>query len=151
MKRKSTILKFLFILIIPLLGFKKDKCNSDPLYEQGLAKLKKFSVLKDFRVYMKKKKKVTAEDYEYVTVALNRGVNYKFQALSSPEFEGKLVMCLYNNPDKQVMFATTLSQGTGAVRESLEFKCQGTGNYCIGYYFLDGLEGCGVGITAFQQ
>lgn len=151
MKIKNIILKFLLLLIIPLMGFKKDKCNSDALYEQAVMKLKKFSVLKDYRIYMKKKKKVTPEDYEYFTIPLNRGVVYKFQSISNPDFEGKMVINLYNNPQKEFMFATTLSQGTKAVKESIEFKCQSTGNFCVGYYFLDGAEGCGVAISAFQQ
>jgi hypothetical protein len=151
MKRKHIFLKLVFILIIPLMGFKKDKCNSDALYEQLVLKLKKFSVLKDYRIYMKKKKKLTPDEYEYFTIPLNRGVVYKFQAISNPDFEGKLVINLYNNPQKEFMFATTLSQGTQNVKESIEFKCQSTGNFCIGYYFLGGVEGCGVAVSAFQQ
>lgn len=150
MKYKNIVLKFIIFLIIPLMGFKKDKCNSDALYEQVVVKLKKFTVLKDYRIYMKKKKKLTLDDYEYFIIPLNRGVVYKFQAISSPDFDGKLVINLYNNPQKEFMFATTLSQGTKTVKESIEFKCQSTGNFCIGYYFLDGSEGCGVAVSAFQ-
>lgn len=151
MKTNTLILKLILLLMIPLMGFKKDKCNSDALYEEALGKLKKFSVLKDYRIYMKKKKKLTPEEYEYFTIPLNRGVVYRFQALSSPDFDGKLVINLYNNPQKEFMFATTLTQGTKSIRESIEFKCQSTGNFCVGYYFLDGNEGCGVAVTAFKQ
>lgn len=150
MEFRNFVIKCLLLLIIPLMGFKKDKCNSDALYEQVVKKVKKFSVLKDYRIYMKKKKKLTAEDYEYFTIPLNRGVVYKFQAISNPDFEGKLIINLYTTPTKEYMFATTLSQGTKAVHESIEFKCNSTGNYCIGYYFQDGLEGCGVAVSAFQ-
>jgi hypothetical protein len=150
MKFKSVLLNFAVLLIFPLMGFKKDKCNSDAIYEQVLTKLKKFSVLKDYRIYMKRKKNLTPEEYEYFTVTLNRGVVYKFHALSNPDFDGKLVINLYTNPTKQYMFATSLSQGTRSVHESIEFKCNNTGTYCIGYYFLDGVEGCGVAVSAFQ-
>jgi hypothetical protein len=151
MKYKTIIIKFIVLLIIPLMGFKKDKCNSDTLYEQGLTKLKKYSVLKDYRIYSKKKKKLTAEDYQYFTVSLNRGVTYKFFAFSNPDMEGKMVINLYTTPTREYLFATTLSQGTRSVHESVEFKCNNTANYCIGYYFLDGNEGCGVAISAFKQ
>lgn len=150
MKKNIVIIK-LVLLLIPLMAFKKDKCNSDALYEQVVGKLKKFSVLKDYRIYMKKKKKLTPEEYEYFTIPLNRGVVYKFQAISNPDVGGKLVINLYSSPQKEFMFATTLSQGTKSVKESIEFKCQSTGNFCIGYYFLDGEEGCGVAVSAFQQ
>lgn len=151
MKLNNVLIKFALILILPLMGFKKDKCNCDALYDQVVLKLKKFSVLKDYRIYMKKKKKLTPEEYEYFTIPLNRGVVYKFQAVNNAEFEGKLVINLYNNPQKEFMFATTLIQGTQNMRESIEFKCQSTGNFCIGYYFLGGVEGCGIAVSAFQQ
>lgn len=150
MNYKNLVLKGIILLVVPLMSFKKDKCNSDALYEQVVAKLKKFSVLKDYRIYSKKKKKITPEDYEYFTIPLNRGVTYKFQAMSNPDMNGKLVINLYNNPQKEFMFATTLSQGTNSLRESIEFKCQSTGNFLVGYYFLGGEEGCGVAVSAFQ-
>lgn len=151
MKTKNLVIKLIILLLIPLMGFKKDKCNSDVLYAQVVSKLKKFSVLKDYRIYSKKKKKLTPEEYEYFTIPLNRGVTYKFHAISNPDMAGKLVINLYNNPEKEFMFATTLSQGTGNLRESIEFKCQSTGNFLVGYYFLGGEEGCGVAVSAFQQ
>jgi len=150
MKRKTIIIKLAILIIIPLLGFKKDKCNSDALYEQVLSKIKKYSVLKDYRIYFKKKKNLTAADYEYYIIPLNRGVTYKFYAVSNPDMEGKLIINLYTSEKKDFMFATSLSQASKTVHESIEFKCNNTGNYCIGYYFLDGNEGCGVAVSAFQ-
>lgn len=151
MKYKTIVIKLVLLLIIPIMGFKKDKCNSDALYEKVLSKLKKYSVLKDYRIYCKKKKKLTAEDYEYFTIPLNRGVTYKFYALNNTDMEGKLVINLYTSPTKEYMFATSLSQGTRVVHESIEFQCSNTGNYCIGYYFLDGNEGCAVAVSALKQ
>ena len=136
---------------MPLLAFKKDKCNSDAIFVNGIQKLGKYSYLKDYRVYMKRNKNLAPEDYEYYTISLNRGTKYKFMALSNGDFDGKLVINLYNSPKKEFLFASTYSQKTKTVKESIEFKCETTGNFCIGYYFLDGKEGCGVGITAFQQ
>lgn len=151
MRYRNLMIKFIIFLILPLMSFKKDKCNSDALFDQALLKLKKFSLIQDYRIYSKKKKKVTPEEYQYFTIPLNRGVTYKFQAISNPDYEGKLIINLYTNPTKDYMFATTLSQGTKNVHESIEFKCSSTGNYCIGYYFQDGLEGCGVAVSGFQQ
>ena len=145
------LVQLMLIIIIPLFSFKKDKCNSDAIYNDIVKKLKKFSVLKDYRIYSKKKKNISPEDYEYFTISLNRGVKYKFTALSSGDYEGKLVINLYNTPQKEFLFATSLIQGTENVRESIEFKCQSTGNFCVGYYFLGGKEGCGVAVSAFQQ
>lgn len=145
-------LKILVLIIFPLMAFKKEKCNSDALYVNAVKKLGKYTYLKDYRLYMKKNKKLTPADYEYYMITLNRGTKYKFMALSNNEdLEGKLVINLYNSPKREFVFATTLNQKTLEVKESIEFKCETTGNFCIGYYFLDGKEGCGVSITAFQQ
>ena len=152
MSRKNIILKMIILIVIPLMGFKGDKCNLDALYEKLVSSLKNVSILKDYRIYSKKNKKLTPDDYEYFTITLNRGVTYKFQTLSDPSMDGKLIINLYNNPQKEFMFATTLSQGTtSTIRESIEFKCQRTGNFLVGYYFLDGEEGCGVAVSVFQQ
>jgi hypothetical protein len=94
-----------------------------------------------------------ADMTEYFTIPLNRGVKYKFLAVSSGDFDGKLVMNLYNNPKKEFVFASNMVQGGSSftVKESIEFKCASTGNFCIGFYFTDGKEGCGVAVAAFQQ
>ena len=151
MKHKNFIIKLLLLLVLPLTGFVRDKCNYDKMYNELVKKMKKYTVLKDYRLYMKKNKNLDAGDYQYFTIPLNRGVKYKFAALNSDDYEGKLIINLYNNPQKEFLFATTLTQGTGTIRESLEFKCQSTGNFCIGYYFLDGVEGCAIAASAFQQ
>ena len=151
MNYKTFVVKILLLLVLPLMGFVRDKCNYDKMYEELTKKLKKYTVLKDYRLYMKKNKSLDAGDYQYFTIPLNRGVKYKFVALNSDDYDGKLIINLYNNPQKEFLFATTLTQGTGVIRESLEFKCQSTGNFCIGCYFLDGVEGCAIAISAFQQ
>ena len=148
---KTKFVVYILLMVIPLLAFKKDKCNSDAIYNEIVKKLKKYSILKDYRIYSKKKKNISPKDYEYFIIPLNRGVKYKFTAISSSDYEGKLVMNLYNNPQKEFLFATSLIQETENVRESIEFKCQSTGNFCIGYHFLGGKEGCGVAVSAFQQ
>ena len=153
MNNLKIILLKAIIFAVPMLSFVKDKCNSDQLYEQALSKIKKYTFVKDYRIHQKKKKKITPEDYEYFTMPLNRGVKYKFLALSSSEYEGKLVINLYNNIKKEFVFASTLVQGgsNSNLKESIEFKCQSTANYCVGFYFLNGAEGCGVAVSALQQ
>ncbi|MBS1637552.1 MAG: hypothetical protein JST26_16675 [Bacteroidetes bacterium] len=149
--RKIHFIRLLLLLVIPLMAFKKEKCNSDILYEETLKKMKKFSLIKDYRIYLKKKKKKDQPEFQYFNITLNRGVKYKFFSVSSSEFTGKMIMNLYSNPQKEFMVATTLSQASGDPKESVEFLSQTTGNFCVGFYFKDGEEGCGVGILSFQQ
>lgn len=138
------------LIVFPLLAF-KDKCNTEELSTSAVKKLGKYTFLKDYKISMKRKKSLSPEDYQYFTIPVNRGSKYKFVALSSPELEGKLVINLYNSPKKEFVFATTLSQRTREVKESIEFNCETTGNFCIGYYYLDGKEGCGVAVSAVQS
>jgi hypothetical protein len=45
----------LFLVMVLCSG--KDTCNSDNLFQQGLKQLKDYTLIKDYRVYLKKKKK----------------------------------------------------------------------------------------------
>lgn len=137
------------LLLVVLLCSGKDSCNSDGIYKQALGMLKNYSLIKDYRVYLKKKKKSDPVEFAYFPITLNRDVKYKFYCLSSPEYKGKLVLTLYNSMKREFTVATTYNPATKTAHESIEFMSHSTGNFCIGFYFLEGEEGCGVGVSSF--
>lgn len=146
---------FLFVLYMPILYafVKKEKCDPDALYEEAMKKLANFSLLKDYRVTMKEKKKTGPVEILYTPITLNRGVKYKFVNLQSVASEGKLVMSLYtssnNKPD--FMFATNYEKSINKFYESIEFKSESTMNCFIALSFLDGKEGCGICVSSFLK
>jgi hypothetical protein len=144
----------LVALILPLFfctSFIRDKCDSEATYTTALTKLKGYKFLKDYRVYLKKKKKEEPIELLYFPVTLNRGEKYRFYCESNPAFSGSLVINVYNNMKREFRVATTYEPTTHVKRESVEFVCNSTGVFCLGFYFLDGAEGCGVGISSFTR
>ena len=157
MKKLALILTaFLFIVSIPLLFsfiVKKEKCDPDALYEQTLKKLSNFSLLKDYRVYMKEKKKDAPVETIFSPITLNRGVKYKFLSSQNTGFEGKLIISLYTNSNNKpdFLFATNYEKAINKFYESIEFKSESTMNCFIAFSFLDGKEGCGVCVSSFLK
>lgn len=128
-------------------------CDSDELYIQTLKKLSDFSLLKDYRIYLKNKKKADPTEIIYHPITLNRGVKYKFLSAESKEYEGKLIISLYTSANKKpdFLFATNYMKDLNKVYESIEFEVESTMNCLIAFSFKDGKEGCGVGISSFLK
>lgn len=123
------------------------------LYDQALKKLGSFSLLKDYRVSMKEKKKTGPVEILYTPITLNRGVKYKFLCAQSEGFEGKLIMSLYTNSNNKpdFLFATNYERAINKFYESIEFKSESTMNCFIALSFLDGKEGCAVCVSSFLK
>ena len=107
--------------------------------------------MKDYRVYLKKKKKNDPIEMAFFPLTMNRGEKYRFYGLQSSALKGKLVITIYNNMKRENQMATTFNATTQTRYESLEFVCHSTGNFCLAFYFQDGEEGCGVGISSFKK
>ncbi|MCU0433392.1 MAG: hypothetical protein MUC87_08070 [Bacteroidia bacterium] len=130
----------------------KDKCESDGIYQKALTKIRDFNLIKDYRVYLKRQKKADEPAPAlYFPITLNRGEKYRFYGLETPEYEGKIVITIYNNMKREFQVATTYNKTTKTKYEAIEFKSSTTGTFCIGFTFLDGKEGCGVGIASFRK
>lgn len=152
MKKMKALFKTALMLVLVLtLTSGKDPCAGDELYNQALSMLKDYSLIKDYRVSLKKKKKNGPEEFMYFPITLNRNQKYRFYGVSSPLLKGKLVITIYNNMKRDFQVATTYNKATQTARESIEFQCSTTGNFCIGISFLNGEEGCGVGIASFMK
>jgi hypothetical protein len=132
---------------------RKQECNSDELYQQTLKRLSSFSLLKDYRIYLKNRKKSDPVETVYYPITLNRGVQYKFLSAESSELAGKLVISLYTvrNAKPDFLFATNYMKDIDKIYESIEFQSESTMNCLIAFSFKDGKEGCGVGISSFLK
>ena len=142
-----------FIFISFSFNIKRSTCDSNELYEQTLKKLSTFSLLKDYRVYLKNAKKGTPAEIVYYPITLNRGVKYKFFGAQSLEYEGKLTISLFTlrNGKPDFLFATNYEKNLNKIYESIEFQSESTMNCLIAFSFKDGKEGCGVGISSFLK
>lgn len=151
MRTTMTITRTLVILsLILLCSFNKDASHA-ALYKQALGKLNNFNLIKDYKVYMKRKKTKDPIEYTYFPVTLNSGERYRFYGLDDQALKGRMVITIYNNMQRDFQVATTYNAKTKTKSDAIEFLCHTTGTFCIGFYFLDGEEGCGVGISSFKK
>lgn len=142
---------FIFYTAMSFNTIKKKDCNSENLLSKGFDRLKKYSLVKGYPFSFKEKKKDKPADCLKQIVTLNRGVKYKFFAVHSEDFDGKPVITIHNNEKQEFLLASSYNFNFKTFYEEINFECKTTGNYCLGFSFLDGKEGCAVGIMAFLE
>jgi hypothetical protein len=138
----------LFILSGSFKGKSKDGCERTKLLEKAAPRLKKFTIIQDYPYTFKKKKKNGQIEYSKNIVTLNRGIRYRFYAVRNEELEGLPIVTVYNNEKQEIMLASTYNAGRKVFYDEIEFECKTTGNYCLSFSFLEGVEGCALGIFA---
>lgn len=144
----KTILYPLLMILFFASFVKKDKdgCDRQKLLEKVVPKLKKFTIIQDYPFAFKKKKKNGEIEYNNNVITLNRGIRYRFFAVKNDELDGIPVVTIYNNTKHEIMFGSTYSSGRKAFYDDIEFECKTTGNYCLSFSFLEGVEGCALGV-----
>jgi hypothetical protein len=128
--------------------FKKGDCTSSKMTSTAVDQLKKYTLIQDFPIYLKKRKKNDEVEYKKQIITLNRGVRYKFFAVKNPDYEGQPILAIYNNEKQEFLLGTTYNPTFKRFYNELEFECKTSGNYCLSFSFLDGVEGCALGIFA---
>lgn len=151
MKKVLTILLTVCLSLTVYSAFAKNGCETEETLKKALSKIKGFNLLKNYSVYLKKKKKDDPIEIVYFPVTLNRGEKYRFYCESNSAYQGKLVLNVYNSMKREFRVATTYEPSTQVERDAVEFVCNTTGVFCLGFYFKDGVEGCGVGISSFTK
>jgi len=147
MKKKIVVIIAL-ILALPVVS--NNTCDDhDIILEAAVLKLKDHSFIKSHNVYIKKSK--NGEGHKYVQMVLNRGVSYKFILIDSDQFEGKLMLNIYNNMRRDYVFASNYSQTLKKRYTVFEFTCKSTINACLDLYFQDGNKGCAIAIAGFKK
>ena len=101
--------------------------------------------LKDFRV------KLDAGDpppVQRIPILLKKDVKYRFTVCNSKDYEGKVVLQLFDN---NRMLATTYVIGTGKDYPSIDWVCTKTGAYHLFFSFRDGKAGLAVGLLSLVE
>ncbi len=141
--RPIVIVVLLFMITT---GFKKGDCTKDSMRSEAVDRLKKFTLIQDFPVYLKKKGKKDPIESKKIMITLNRDVRYKFYTIRNDEYEGQPVLTIYNNEKCEFMLGSTYNNYLKKFYNELEFECKSSGTYCLCLNFQDGLEGCALGV-----
>ncbi|HPD94439.1 MAG: hypothetical protein H6537_03680 [Bacteroidales bacterium] len=101
--------------------------------------------LKDFRI------KLDAGDpppVQRFPILLKKDIKYRFSVCNSKEYEGKVVLQLFDN---NRMLATTHIIATGKDYPYIDWVCTKTGAYHLFFTFQDGKEGMAVGLLSMVE
>jgi len=129
----------------------KRRCDCDGLAGQALGQLKKFSIMKEYQVYLPEFKRKSEAKVMKEEVVLHKGVRYKFITIQNKKYEGVPILTIYNNPKMEFLVGTNYNSYTKRFAEAIEFECQASGTYCLAMSFQDGMEGCAVVLTSFMK
>jgi len=122
------------------------QCN-DKLLEKGAELLEKYTYLKDVRVRLKKAKKNEVAE-QRASVILSKGTKYRIVGAEAKEFDGKLIVSLFNSSG---LVASNYDPASKKFFSGIDFTCKQSGLYYIICSFEDGQEGCGIAVLGFEN
>lgn len=104
--------------------------------------------LKDFRVQLGK---ASAEgEFRYkAQMSLWKNTKYRFTLCNSEGSEGKLILTIKDDTNKQVL--SSYDPKTGKTYPYVDFICNRSGIYQIGFDFAGGQPGSGVGVVSMVK
>ena len=79
---------------------------------------------------------------------LNKGNHYRFNVKNDESKNGKAILNLIEN---NALIASNYLPESGKQYSSFDFYCKKTGAYYIEMKFIDGLEGCAIGMISFVE
>ncbi|MBU0489155.1 MAG: hypothetical protein KKA07_07265 [Bacteroidetes bacterium] len=146
MKKFLYIILLGFIFLIP--GKASAQCN-DELLNVCYPSLGEFKYLKSWPVKIKKnKKKGAPPSVLRFNVVLNGGYKYILTACDAEEYEGKVVISLYSG---NALVGSSYDAKTNKDYKKFIFDCKKSGVYYVSFYFIDGEEGCAIGVLGQQE
>jgi len=146
MKNLLIIIIIGLLYLIPKTG--SAQCN-DELLNVCYPTIGDYKYLKSWPIKIKKNKKRGAPPTVLrFNVVLNGGYRYIFGVCNAEEYEGKAVVSLYSGNS---LVGSSLDPRTNKDFGKFVFDCQKSGVYYVSFYFIDGEEGCAVGILGQQD
>ncbi|HPX06168.1 MAG TPA: hypothetical protein PLC17_09555 [Tenuifilaceae bacterium] len=106
---------------------------------------KEATYLKDFKIRLDAGDPPPTQRF---SVILKKDIKYRFSVCNSKDFEGKVVLQLFDN---NRLLATTHVIATGKDYPSIDFNCQKTGAYHLFFQFKDGKAGLAVGLLSLVE
>lgn len=117
----------------------------DELLDICYPKIGDYKYIKSYPIRLKKSRKGEPPIIAKYAVVLNGGVKYKIVGCNATDFDGKIVITLYNG---DTMIGSTYDYNIGKEYPGIEFECKKSGVYYLSFYFRDGKEGCAICILA---
>ncbi len=134
----------LLLTIGVLLSANPVAAQSDELVNSCALNIGNATYLKDFK-YKMPQSAVKPPPSTKNSVLLNKGTIYKFSVCNADGYEGKLIVEIFDGPNKLV----SNLKADGAIDNACGFSCMKSGVYSINAYFHDGKEGAAVCVMSY--
>jgi hypothetical protein len=104
--------------------------------------------LKDFRIQLGQSNSQDAFRYK-ANMSLWKNTRYRFTLCTADNSRGRLILSIWDETNKIVL--SSIDQKTGAVYPFVDFICNKSGVYQVGFDFTDRQSGSGVSIVSMIQ
>ncbi len=143
---KKTIISIAFLFTLGLLSFGQ---VTDPLISNCATNAgANARYLKDFRIQLGKSSNPTDLRYK-ANMSLWKNTRYRFTMCNAENSKGQLILTIRDESNKVIL--SSLDKKTGKVYSFVDFECQKSGIYQIGYDFIGGQQGSGVGVVSMLK
>jgi hypothetical protein len=143
--------KHLFGLLFLLLasGILSGQTSIDPLLSNCLSTTGPTAkYLKDYRIQLGQGTSNSAFRYK-AKMSLWKNTRYRFTLCTADNSKGRLILSIWDETNKIVL--SSFDQNTGAIYPFVDFICNKSGVYQVGFDFADGQSGSGVSIISMIQ
>lgn len=104
--------------------------------------------VKHFKVRFEKSKNPKKASVANFTILLNKGNHYRFNVRNDVDKPGKAKLTLY---DDFKVYGSNINPTNGKIYPYFDFYCKKTNPYYISIEFVDGEEGCAVGMLSYVK
>ena len=144
LKKIISIIVFMFITV----GVVNSQCNQS-LVTSCCTNINSSSMfLQQYRAKLGAQKASQDIPVARFSVLLNKGNIYRFDVCSALDYEGEAILQLY---DGNKLIASTFHNASKNNFKAFEFSCSKSAIYKIYISFLDGKQGCAVGILSMKK
>ncbi|MCX6300850.1 MAG: hypothetical protein NTW82_01580 [Bacteroidia bacterium] len=140
---------FITLLLLLTTGVLVSGQSADPLVSSCISNAgPNAKYLKDFRIQLGKAP-ATGELRYKAQMSLWKNTKYRFTMCNSESSQGKLILTIKDDTNKQVLSSFDLK--TGKTYPYVDFICNRSGIYQLGFDFTDGQQGSGVGVVSMVK
>jgi len=137
------------LILFPAFTIAAGQTVPDPMMSKCLSSTGQASkYLKDYRIQLGQG--TSQNDFRYrAKMSLWKNTKYRFTLCTADNSKGKLILTIWDETNKIVL--SSVDNDTGTVYSYIDFICNKSGIYQVGFDFTEGQSGSGVSIVSMIQ
>lgn len=136
----------ILLLLLPASGILQGQVKKDALLSNCLTGTDPNSkYLKDYRIELGEGE--PQDEFRYmVKISLRRNTRYRFTLCTADNSKGKLILSIRDEKNKSIL--SSVNPESGNLNNYVDFLCNKSGVYQLGFDFTGGQSGSGVSIVS---